>query len=128
MNDWEYRFARQLDEDSTGSVLWWMRNMENARWACRIIRPNGKSFYPDFVIGIAGRKKPDSVALAEVKERIESEDSAEKTRVEHKTYGSALMVTWDAVAKRWEVVAFNEALGRNTVVRPYDVSAFTMLS
>jgi len=128
MNDWEHRFARELDRDMTGSVLWWMRNIENARWACRIIRPNGKSFYPDFVIGIAGRKKPDNIALAEVKERIETEDSAEKTRVEHKTYGSALMVTWDEAAKRWEVVGFSEALGRNVVTRPYDVSEFAYLS
>jgi len=127
MNDWEYRFAQDLDADSSGSILWWMRNIENARWACRIIRPNGKSFFPDFVIGIAGRKKPDNVALAEVKERIETEDSAEKTRVEHKTYGSALMVTWNSAGQRWEVVGFSEALGRNVITRPYEVNQFMLL-
>lgn len=127
MNLWERGFAKSLDEDSSGTILWWMRNSENARWACRIIRPSGKHFFPDFVIGVAGRKKPDNVALAEVKERIESEDSAEKTRVEHKTYGSVIMVTWDQPAKRWEVVAFSEALGRNVIARPFTIDQFELL-
>jgi type III restriction enzyme len=127
MNDWEYRFAQQIDQDSTGTVLWWLRNVENAKWACRIVRPSGRFFYPDFLIGIAGRKKLDNVALAEVKERIESEDSIEKTRVEHKDYGSALMVTWDDDKKRWYIVDYNPAIERNTLVKQFDVGAFDLL-
>ena len=127
MNDWETRFAQLLDADSTGRVMWWMRNAENAKWACKIIRPNGRAFFPDFVIGIDGRKKPDHIALAEVKERIESEDSGEKTRVSHKDYGSALMVTWDGQYNRFEIVGFNEALDRNVALKPYDVSSFDLL-
>jgi type III restriction enzyme len=127
MNDWEYRFAQKVDEDPTGTVLWWIRNVENARWACRIVRPSGKFFFPDFLIGVAGRKKLDNVALAEVKERIESEDSLEKIRVDHKDYGSALMVTWDEDDKKWYVVGYNAAVDKNQLVKEFDVQDFRLL-
>ncbi len=121
MNDWETRFAQVLDNDATGSVLWWIRNAENTNWACRIVRPSGRNFFPDFVIGVHGRKKLDNIALAEVKERIETEDSAEKVRAEHKTYGSAIMVSWDQRYARWEVVDFVPALGRNQAIETFAV-------
>ncbi len=127
MNDWERRFAEEIDKDSTGTVLWWIKNVENARWACRIVRPSGKNFFPDFLIGIAGRKKLDNVALAEVKERIESFDSLEKTRVEHKEYGSALMVTWDDANKKWYIVDYNPAVDKNQLSKQFDVQEFRLL-
>jgi len=127
MNDWEDRFAQEIDDDSTGTVMWWIRNIENARWACRIVRPSGRAFFPDFLIGISGRKKLDNVALAEVKERIESEDSIEKTRVEHRDYGSALMVTWDEEKKRWYVVGYNAAVDKNQLSKPFEIDDFRLL-
>ncbi len=69
MNNEELAFARVLDEDATGTVLWWLRNVSRARWAVSIVLPNGERHYPDFVIGgDARRRSEDHIALAEVKD------------------------------------------------------------
>jgi superfamily II DNA or RNA helicase len=127
MNTWERSFATVLDKDDSGTILWWMRNIENASWACKIIRPSGQAFFPDFVIGVAGRKTSDNIGLAEVKERIEDFNSGEKTRVPHKTYGTALMVTWNKPTDTWEVVDFVANLDRNQPIKPFAPNDLTLL-
>jgi len=127
MNSWELNFADVLDRDATGTILWWLRNVHNTKWACRIIQPNGHSYYPDFVVGVAGRKTPDNIALAETKERIEDYNSGVKTRVPHKTYGSALMVTWNKTNNTWEVVDFVANLDRNQALRIFKPDDLTLL-
>lgn len=97
MNREERAFAELLDADESGVVLWWLRNVENARWAVTIVLPNGRRHFPDFVIGIDGRKTMDHVALAETKDdgetgRLFSRSNTDKVRSEHSRYGSALMV------------------------------------
>ena len=114
LNKEEAAFARLLDADDTGTVLWWLRNVENARWAVTIVLPNGRRHFPDFVIGVDGRKSQDGIALAETKDdgetgRLYSRSNTDKTRTEHKSYGSALMVyrepdgTWSRVEYRPDV-------------------------
>jgi hypothetical protein len=87
----ERAFAEMLDADDTGKIKWWLRNPENEKWATRLILPTGKRFFPDFVVGIAGRRTRDSIALVEIKDdgetgRLHSDTNAIKIRTEHTEY------------------------------------------
>lgn len=91
MNRPENEFAEFLDQDSSGTVLWWLRMVHNTPWAGRIILPNGRSFFPDFAIGVRGRSTPDQVALVEIKDdgvtgRLNSDENNLKAQVQHKEY------------------------------------------
>ncbi|MFV1658210.1 MULTISPECIES: DEAD/DEAH box helicase [unclassified Phaeobacter] len=91
MNTEEHKFAEILDKDGTGTVLWWMRNPENERWATRIVLPSGRNFFPDFVVGVAGRATPNAIALVEIKDdgktgRLQSDRNIDKIRVQHREY------------------------------------------
>ena len=111
MNIEEAAFARLLDADATGAVEWWLRNVENTRWAVTIVLPNGKRHFPDFVIGVSGRKSLDRIGLVEVKDdeetgRLNSSGNSDKVRTEHSRYGSAVMVTRDPKTKDWYRVEY----------------------
>lgn len=121
LNRWEQRFADQLD--AWPGVLWWTRNLPRPNaaddWSVRIVLPEtGRGYYPDFVVCIDGRRRRDGIALAETKERIESEASAAKSRSEHREYGRALMLSYDIPTDRFIRVEFAPDLGRNKEVRP----------
>jgi hypothetical protein len=121
MNGWETRFADWLDRQER--VLWWTRNLPRPNaaddWSVRIVLPEtGRGFYPDFVICVDGRKQPQGIGLAETKERIESDDSAIKSRTEHREYGRALMVTYDTERDRFLKVEYAADVGRNREVGP----------
>lgn len=93
LNKEERDFAELLDADATGTVKWWMRNPENERWATRLMLPSGHRFFPDFVVGVAGRSTPDGIALVEIKDdgetgRLHSDRNIEKIRVQHREYRS----------------------------------------
>lgn len=125
MNTWETSFADWLDRQH-GRVLWWLRNppqprMANA-WAVRIMLPeNGAGFFPDFVICVDGRKTLDGIALADTKERIAAEDAEAKSRTEHREYGRALILTYDAGDDRFTRVEFDRVHERNQEVAPLRV-------
>lgn len=87
----ERAFAEMLDNDDTGRIKWWLRNPESERWATRLILPTGKRFFPDFVVGVSGRKTKDSIALVEIKDdgdtgRLHSDSNSIKIRSEHSEY------------------------------------------
>ncbi|WP_430431860.1 DEAD/DEAH box helicase [Oceanicaulis sp.] len=91
MNKEERDFASFLDADQTGTVKWWLRNVENTRWATRLMLPSGHRFFPDFVVGVSGRTTPDAIALIEIKDdgetgRLQSDRNVEKIRVQHREY------------------------------------------
>jgi superfamily II DNA or RNA helicase len=115
LNNEELAFARLLDDDQTGTVLWWLRNVSRARWAVSIVLPNGERHYPDFVIGVdARRRSKDSIALAEVKDdgrdgRLFATKNTDKVRTEHSEYRSALMVFRDGSGE-WFNVAYRPDL------------------
>ncbi len=93
MNNEERSFAELLDGDTTGRVKWWLRLQESAHWAVTLVLPNGRRFFPDFAVGIEGRKTPESVALIEIKDdgstgRLQSDSNIVKIRVQHKEYRS----------------------------------------
>jgi hypothetical protein len=115
MNEEEARFAEFLDADTSGTVLWWLRNVENTRWATRLLLPSGKTFFPDFVVGIAGRRTADTIALVEIKDdgdtgRLQADRNIEKIQVRHKEYGSTFWAV--RLSGNWERVSFNSALNR----------------
>lgn len=116
MNLEESAFARVLDEDTTGTVLWWLRNVSSARWAVSIVLPNGERHFPDFVVGVdARRRSQDSVALVEVKDdgrdgRLFATKNTDKVRTEHSAYRSALMVFRDQSGD-WINVAYRPDIG-----------------
>ncbi|MDN2579064.1 DEAD/DEAH box helicase family protein [Aquibium sp. ELW1220] len=89
----ERAFAEMLDNDDTGRVKWWLRNPENERWATRLILPTGKRFFPDFVVGVNGRRTRDNIALVEIKDdgdtgRLHSDSNGVKIRSTHQEYKS----------------------------------------
>ena len=55
MNSWEVPFAELLDRDVNNVVLWWHRNLPHKPWSVNVLMPDGRGFYPDFIIGVAGR-------------------------------------------------------------------------
>ncbi|MCX6874041.1 MAG: DNA/RNA helicase, partial [Verrucomicrobia bacterium] len=95
LNPWEVEFAKLLDNDPSGTVLWWHRNPPRKKHSVAIVRPDGGRFFPDFVVGVKARKvASEGVLLIETKHAIGSLDSQIKATVEHKEYGKALMIHW----------------------------------
>ncbi len=100
LNGEERDFAQLLDDDDTGTVNWWMRNPENETWATRLFLPSGKRFFPDFIVGVAGRSSRDAIALVEIKDdgvtgRLQSDNNVEKIRVRHREYQQIVWVYRD---------------------------------
>lgn len=126
LNKEELAFARLLDEDKTGTVLWWLRNPHNARWAVSIVLPNGERHFPDFVIGVNGNRRTlDNIALAEVKDdgstgRLFSEKNGRKVRVQHSQYRRCLMVYRDDNSG-WFQVAWRADLQRHVPADRFDI-------
>ncbi|MCM5560289.1 DEAD/DEAH box helicase [Pleomorphomonas sp. JP5] len=116
MNQEEIAFARVLDADDSGKVLWWLRNPENVKWATKLILPNGRRFYPDFAVGIRGRSTKDAIALVEVKDdgetgRLQSDNNTLKIRVQHREYQKVCWV-FRTSDKKWVRASYAERLGR----------------
>jgi type III restriction enzyme len=93
----EQAFVEMLDNDETGRIKWWLRNPESEKWATRLILPTGKRFFPDFVVGVSGRRTRDSIALVEIKDdgetgRLHSDSNAIKIRSEPSEYKKGLLV------------------------------------
>lgn len=114
MNQEETSFAELLDSDQTGTVMWWLRNQENTRWAARLVLPDGTHHFPDFVVGVSGRPTPDQIALAEVKDdgmsgRLHARVNRDKIRTYHREYRKVLWVYRDG--NRWMRAAYNDISG-----------------
>ena len=92
LGSWEKQFVHYLDEDDTGTVLWWHRNLDRKDWSVRVMLANGKGFYPDFIIGINHRPKADHALLADPKERWEQSEQVPKVSAEHSAYGRAVIL------------------------------------
>jgi hypothetical protein len=117
LNTWEIEFADWLDVQED-RVIWWIRNLQGRRstneWGVRIVLPeSGKGYYPDFIVCVNGRKKPDNIALVETKERFESDDSKSKSRNEHRAYGKAMMVYYDKDMGKFIRIEYDAVLNQN---------------
>jgi hypothetical protein len=124
MNDNERRFAELLDADDSGTVIWWLRLQENTKWATTLVLPNGRRFFPDFAVGVRGRRTRDHIALVETKDdgvdgRLHSELNRMKIMARHREYAN---VRWTYEADRgWIEAGYNAALEQIQALRPFDV-------
>lgn len=120
----ERQVAELLDADESGTVMWWLRNVENTTWATRILLPNGRQFFPDFVVGVRGRRSEDSIGLVEVKDdgidgRLHADVNLIKIRSRHQLYGE---VKWTAQGDSgMEWLSLNDRLSRIQGDRPFAV-------
>ena len=125
LNPWEVEFAKLLDNDTSGNVLWWHRNPVKKKHSVCIVRPDGGRFFPDFVVGVKGRK--EGILLVETKYAIGSLDSQIKAVVEHKDYGKALMIHWrdwaDEKRREATTVLYEPETDKNILNAPFRCSA-----
>ncbi|MDP3078092.1 DEAD/DEAH box helicase [Bradyrhizobium sp.] len=117
LNSWERPFAELLDHDANGIVTWWHRNEPRRPWSVNVLMPDGRGFYPDFVIGIEGRKTELGVLLADPKFYFQSDDEAPKVLAEHKTYGRVMIVHRDGV--RWMTVGYDAKAQKPILLRDF---------
>jgi superfamily II DNA or RNA helicase len=128
LNEWEVEFAKLLDNDTSGTVLWWHRNPVKKKYSVAIVRPDGGRFFPDFVVGVKGRTLgKDGILLIETKHAIGSVDSKIKAVIEHKDYGRALMIHWkdwhDPKNRTAMTVAYDPAKDQNVLDAVFRCSA-----
>jgi type III restriction enzyme len=119
LNGWEKEFAELLDRDPHKIVNWWHRNPADKPWSVNVLMQNGKGFYPDFVIGIEGRKTENGALLADPKERFETSKEAPKVQAEHQTYGRVMILAKDGV--RWMTVGFDEKAKKPVLAREFSL-------
>ena len=89
LNSWERPFAEMLD-----------RNLPHKPWSVNVLLQDGRGFYPDFVIGVEGRKTEDGVLLADPKFGYEQSEQTPKVLAEHRSYGRVLILYLDG-GVRW---------------------------
>lgn len=127
----ELAFAKMLDADDTGRVKWWLRNPENEKWATRLILPTGKRFFPDFVVGINGRRTKDSIALVEIKDdgetgRLHSDNNALKIRSAHEEYKSVFWTFREADGVFVKAV-WNQSRNRIFPSGPFEIEDMVLI-
>ncbi|MDI1313019.1 DUF4926 domain-containing protein, partial [Prosthecobacter sp.] len=125
MNGWEREFAELLDHDPHKLVNWWHRNPPDKPWSVNVLMPNGRGFYPDFIIGIAGRNTEDGALLADPKDRFETSREAPKVLAQHQAYGLVLILAKDG--GRWMTVGYDEKAKKPVFAREFrlpDAPAF----
>ncbi|ESQ93594.1 hypothetical protein ABAC460_00565 [Asticcacaulis sp. AC460] len=127
----ERAFVEMLDRDDTGCVKWWLRNPESEKWATRLILPTGKRFFPDFVVGINGRKTKDNIALVEIKDdgetgRLQSDSNSIKIRSEHSEYKKVFWSFREADGVFLKAV-WNESYNRIFSNGPFEISNMVLI-
>jgi superfamily II DNA or RNA helicase len=118
LNQWEMSFVRLLDNDRSQQVRWWHRNLPRKPWSVNVLLPNGRGFYPDFVIGIEGRKTEGGILLADPKWGFAQFDEVPKTQAVHGAYGRVLVLSRQGDTQ-WQVVRYDEATHRPVLDRPF---------
>lgn len=120
LNSWELSFAELLDRDANNIVSWWHRNEPRKPWAVNVLMPDGRGFYPDFVIGVEGRRTEDGVLLADPKMGYARDDEAPKVLAEHGAYGRVLILFRDGA--RWMTVGYDEKTRKPRIEREFRLS------
>ena len=121
LNTWERAFAKWLDGDTLGIVRWWHRNLPRLPWSVNVPLPDGRGFFPDFVVGISGRKTEDGALLTDPKWGFDRADEAPKAGVKHPVYGSVLVLSRDQDA-RWMTVRYDAERDRARLDREFLLS------
>ncbi len=91
LNHSEREFASMLD--TADEVLWWHRNPVRKPDSVALYGwSDGIGFFPDFVVGVAGRKEGEGAALTELKGPHLLEVERKKAGAVHPVYGRVFMV------------------------------------
>lgn len=122
LNTWERPFAEYLDNDLTGTVLWWHRNPPRKPFSVSVPLPGQPNFYPDFIVGVRGRVRGNSILLMETKRDINDEErnALVKAQAEHPEYKKVMMLYWKD-KQDWMVVEYDPTKDKNyldRVLRP----------
>lgn len=114
LNDWECRFADILDSDVDGHVKWWHRNEPRKPWSVCVVLADGRNFYPDFVIGVEGRKAVQNILLADTKEAFEREKEILKSCASHADYGQVLIINLrgEGATREWFTIRYDAQQSR----------------
>jgi len=109
LNKDELAFAQLLDADMSETVEWWNRNERSKPHSVGLVMPDGKGYFPDFMVKVKGRSKGDGILLIEVKGEflINSLNTPDKALASHKLYRKPLMVMHED-SGRWMTLRYNE--------------------
>jgi len=109
LNKDEFAFAQLLDADMSETVEWWNRNERSKPHSVGLVMPDGKGYFPDFMVKVKGRSKGDGILLIEVKGEflINSLNTSDKALASHKLYRKPLMVMHED-SGRWMTLRYNE--------------------
>ena len=118
MNSWERDFSALLDADGANVVNWWHRNLPHKPWSVQVVLADGRGFFPDFVIGVEGRKKELSALLADPKFAFELTQEQPKTYAVHPVYGRVLILSKQGGAQ-WMTVRFDAGQKRALLDREF---------
>jgi len=121
LNTWELPFAKELDNDMTGTVMWWHRNPPRKPFSVGIPLPgqSKQSYYwPDFIVGVNGRGRGNGILLVETKRVLNDQEgnAHAKSKVEHPEYKKPMMLYWENET-RWMVVEYDPANDKNVLDR-----------
>ena len=83
--------------------------------------PDGRGFYPDFVIGIAGRKTEDNALLADPKLNYQRDDESAKVLAEHRSYGRVMILFLEG-GTRWMTVGYDQGARKPVLERQFRLS------
>lgn len=131
LNGPESRFAEMLDRDTSGVIRWWTRLPHRAGgtrgWNPGLILPNGRYFFPDFAICVAGRSTEDGIALAEVKgdQFLGDTLTIAKIRNQHRAYGKVKWV--DEGDELFMRLTYNETYKRIVPSGVFEIADFQHL-
>jgi len=121
LNSWEREFADLIDNDTTGIVLWWHRNCERKKHSVVIPIPGQPRFWPDFVVGVQGRKAP-GILLVETKRDINDEkgNAHLKSVAQHPDYGKVMMLYWNETDDIFLTVEYDAISDKNQLTMAFN--------
>jgi hypothetical protein len=118
LNTWERPFAEHLDNDLTGTVLWWHRNPPRKPFSVSMPLPGQPDFYPDFIVGVKDRTRGKGILLMETKRDINDQErnALVKAQAEHPDYAKVMMIYWEE-KRNWQVVEYDQKIDKNYLDR-----------
>jgi hypothetical protein len=86
-----------------------------------VVLDDGRPFFPDFVIGVEGRKTEDGGLLADPKYAFETTEAKPKTYAKHPVYGRVLILSLQGGAQ-WRTVRYDQAHDKAVLDRPFQIT------
>jgi len=118
LNTWERPFAEYLDNDLTGTVLWWHRNHPRKPFSVSMPLPGQPDFHPDFIVGVKDRTRGNGILLMETKRDINDQErnALIKAQAEHPDYAKVMMIYWEE-KRNWQIVEYDSRTDKNYLDR-----------